>query len=132
MSEDDPKIIIDSDWKKEAQQEKQRLAEQEAPAQALPEAHFLELVNMVSMQAVISLGGYKTPDGKIIPPDVQAAKHYIDLLEILFKKTEKNLDDKESTVLSATLHELRLLYIQVASGGAVPPDFTDAESPAGR
>ena len=129
MSEEEPRIIIDSDWKKEAQQEKERVAEDEASGEAagpLPEPHFLELVNMISMQAAISLGGFKTPDGKVVPPDIHAAKHYIDLLEILQKKTENNLEDQEAAVFRTTLHELRLAYIQMATAAV---DQASAERP---
>jgi hypothetical protein len=118
MADEESKIIIDSDWKEEAQQEKDRLAEEVGPDDrgAMPEASFMEVVQMLAMQAVIGLGGMQTPDGRTIPPDINVAKHHIDLLEILQTKTEGNLDETESAAVTAMLHDLRLSFVNVASG----------------
>jgi len=116
------RIHIDSDWKTEAAREKQRLAEQEKLDQAqstktaAPEASFVELVNMLAMQAAIALGGYQGPGGERIAPNQMAARHQIDLLEVLSKKTEGNLSDDEQHMLDAVLHELRMHYVTLASG----------------
>lgn len=125
------KIIIDSDWKDEAASEKARLDEelskQEASKGPLPEPTILELVNMVVMQASIGLGGYQTPTGETLPPDSSAAKHYIDLLELLKDKTAGNVTDEESKIIQTVLHELRLAYVQVVSG-KVPTDKPPEQS----
>ena len=121
-------LHIDSDWKTEAQQEKERLAEQEkreqqkrAASGAPPgreAASFIELVNLLAMQAAVALGGLQGAGGENIPPNPAAAKHYIDLLEVLEKKTEGNLTDDEKRVLGTVLYELRMQYVQAA---APPP-----------
>ncbi len=129
MTDEESKIFIDSDWKAEAQREKDRLVEEEqtTPAGAeggeTPQPIFLEVVNMLAMQAAISVGGMKTPDGRYIPPDRGAAQHYIGLLEVLEQKTAGNLDDNEKGILSATLHELRLAFVN--SANAPVPDGPD-------
>ncbi len=113
-----PKIQIDSDWKAEAQQEKERLAQQEAeaPQTGIPgKPEFPHLVNMLAMQAAVSLGGMQTPDGHSVPPDPQMARFHIDLLGVLEEKTAGNLTDDEKKNLSAVLHELRAAYVQVQS-----------------
>lgn len=116
-----PKIHIDSDWKQEAQQEKERLAEQE---QAHGEHPFgdapslLNIVNLLAMQAVVGLGGMQTPTGERVPPDHAAARFHIDLLAVLEEKTKGNLSEEEQNVINATLHELRLMFVQVAGAGA--------------
>ena len=127
-------IHIDSDWKQEAAQEKERLAEQEARqraeggvAGAAPGAYaasFAELVNVLAMQAAIALGGLQGAGGERIPPNPIAAHHYIDLLEILEKKTEKNLTDDEQRMLRAVLYELRMQYVQAV---APPPPSAGKE-----
>ena len=122
------KIHIDSDWKTEAAREKQRLAEQEkkeketrASGGSLPgEASFMELLNLLAMQAAIALGGYQGPAGERIAPNPAAAKYQIDLLEILAKKTQGNLTDEEKRVLDAVVHELRMQYVALVSGGKPP------------
>ena len=120
------KLHIDSDWKAEAAREKERLAEQEkakpaADAQTSPA--FIELLNLLAMQAVISLGGYQGSGGERIPANPAAAKHHIDLLEVLEKKTAGNLNEEEKRALDSVLYELRLQYVQTVSaprGGGIP------------
>jgi Domain of unknown function (DUF1844) len=117
------RIHVDSDWKTEAAREKERLAEQEkkeqqqqAAAGAPDEASFLELINLLAMQAAIALGGYQGPGGERIPANPVAARYQIDLLEVLAKKTDGNLNDEEKRVLNAVLHELRMHYVTLATG----------------
>ena len=117
MAEEDPKIIIDTDWKSQDQREKQRIEEEtiDTGIEKLPDPAFLEVVNMIAIQAMIGLGGMKTPDGNQMMPDLQVAKHHIDLLEVLQTKTEGNLDEPERQVLDATIHELRMAFVQMTS-----------------
>lgn len=120
-------LHIDSDWKTEAAQEKERLVEQESTAKgasgAEPPASFMELVNILAMQAAIALGGYQGSGDERIPANPLAAKHYIDLMEVLQQKTEGNLTDEEKKMLDSVTHELRMQYVQVVA--PLPP--TDAE-----
>lgn len=128
-------LYIDSDWKEEAAREKRRLVEQEekekrerpasgAPA-GPPQTDFLELVNLIAMQAAVSLGGLQDAGGERIPPNPVAARHFIDLLETLEKKTEGNLTDDEKRVLSSVLYELRMQYVQAVSAPPAPPPGQD-------
>ncbi len=129
MADEEPKIIVDSDWKQEAQQEKERLSEETldaGPGGPMPEPTFLEIVNLLAMQAVIGLGGMRMPDGREMPADINVAKHNIDLLEILKEKTAGQLDDTDQKVLDATLHELRLGFVQ----SATPPEAESENEPA--
>ena len=118
---DGPKIHIDSDWKEEAQKEKDRLAEQEATQQdqkQLGKPGILDLVNMIAMQATAALGGLRTPQGESIPPDPELARFHIDLLDVLDTATKGNLSDEESKTLAAVLHQLRTVFISMASAPA--------------
>lgn len=112
-------LHIDSDWKTEAAQEKERLAKQEQVSRPTagtePAANFIELVNLMAMQAAIGLGGYQGPGGERIPPNPNVAKHHIDLLEVLEKKTAGNLTEEEKRILDGVLYELRLQYVQAVS-----------------
>lgn len=124
-----PKIIIDSDWKKEAAREKERLAEETKKAAErgpLPEPSLTEIVNMIVMQASIGLGGYKAPTGETLPPDLAVAKHYIDLLDLLRQKTAGQTTDEETKLLESVLHEMRMHYVQAVSAGpGAPPKPTE-------
>ena len=133
------KIIIDSDWKAEAQAAKEQLAAEEKAAQQpdrqdLPAPTIGDLINLIATPAAMAIGGYQTPDGQTIPPDLQVAKYHIDLLEVLEAKTKGNISDEETKMLTTVLRELRgqftntvNLMMQASAGagastGAAPPE----------
>ncbi|UCG32998.1 MAG: DUF1844 domain-containing protein, partial [Phycisphaerales bacterium] len=112
---------VDDDWKAEAAREKQKLAEETKDVGRkgpLPDPVFAEIVNMIVMQVLVALGGMNTPDGQQIPPDLNVAKHQIDVLGLLAEKTKGNLTDDEQKMLDSTLYELQMRFVQAAS----PPD----------
>lgn len=115
---DRPKIHVDDDWKAEAAREKQRLAEETRDVgrgRALPEPTFAEIINLITMQAIIGLGGLQGPGGQTIPPDLEVARHHIDLLAVLQDKTRGNLTPEEDRLLSATIHELRMRFVEAVT-----------------
>ncbi|MCP4251489.1 MAG: DUF1844 domain-containing protein [bacterium] len=116
------KIHVDSDWKAEAQAEKEKLAaeEQAAQTQPLPEPQVADLINMIAMPAAMALGGYRTPDGQTVPPDLNVAKFHIDMLGVLEVKTQGNLSDDESKALGGLLHQLRSQFADVVTRGTAP------------
>ncbi len=122
-------LHIDSDWKAEAAKEKERLAGEEkvaeAPGAAPPgQASFLDLVNLLAMQTAIALGGYQGPGGERIPPNPAAAKHHLDLLDMLDQKTKGNLTEDEQRTLNTVLYELRMQYVQSSGGTPAPAGQT--------
>lgn len=114
------KIIVDDDWKAEAKREKERLAQQTQEREKLPDASFVELLNLIAMQAIAAMGLVGTPDGRRLPPDLELAKHYVDLLQVLDDKTRNNLTPDEKKMLDQVLYEMRMRYVQVSSAGAPP------------
>lgn len=128
--DDTPKIIIDDDWKNEAAKEKEKLADEVGAAgqEELPAASFPELLNMLVMQIIVALGGMQTPDGRMIPPNLDLAKHHIDLLGVLEEKTKGNLSEEEEKLLSGTLYELRMQFVKI-TGGGVPEMPHDGPPP---
>ncbi len=124
MSDEQKKIIVDDDWKAEAQREKERLAQETSQAKAgeIPTPDFAELLNLIVMQAMVGLGMLSGPGGERIAPDLAVAKHFIDLLQVLEDKTRNNLTPDEKRLLDQVLYEMRMRYVQVSSGGgAMPP-----------
>lgn len=114
----EPKIIVDSDWKQEAAQEKAKLDEELRDVggqQDLPQASFVELINMILMQVTASLAGYQSPDGQVIPPDHRVAKHFIDLLDVLKEKTKGNLSEEEQTTIDTVLHEMHMRFVEIVT-----------------
>lgn len=129
MSQDKPKIIVDSDWKAQAEKEKEQLsaklgedkpAEARQPAageadagQELPKPDFLNHCASVATQAMIFLGAIRHPMTGQIEFDPAQARYLIDTLQILKDKTKGNLDAKESETLESMLGELKMVWVQV-------------------
>jgi len=125
---EEPKIHVDSDWKKEAQVEKERLAREAETAepsaaagpeaddgQALPSASFPALVQMIATQAAIFMSDQRDPQTGRPIRHLDLAKHNIDLLGVLEEKTKGNLTDDEKKLLDHLLYELRMVYVSAAS-----------------
>ncbi len=149
MSDDKPKLHIDDDWKKQAQAEKQRLAEQEKRKQQvqdaetsrtdttdkadnagtqqanqrhqqhLPPATFDALVSTFATQAMIAMGLIEHPEAQKMI-NLELAKFNIDMLGIIEEKTKGNLSEDEKKLLAQTLHQLRMAFVQVSTANAGP------------
>jgi hypothetical protein len=123
--QDKPKIVVDNDWKAQAQAEKEKLAQQvesqkpaaeEAPGEAreLPPANFASLVSSLVAQVFFSLGGMEDSQTKRRYVDLELAKHHIDTLAVLEEKTRGNLSPDEKALLDRSLYETRMRYVQIA------------------
>jgi len=127
MPDDDKKIFVDDDWKAEARREKERLAKEAVRPEALPVPSFAELINLIVMQVMVGMGMVGSPGGERIPPNLEVAKHFIDMLQVLEDKTRNNLTPEEKALLDQVLYETRMTFVQVAggagaaSGPPVPP-----------
>jgi hypothetical protein len=119
------KIIVDEDWKQEAQKEKEILAAQEKTEKekdmeqdeergSLPPGNFAALISMLTTQALFALGLLQIKGQEKKEPDLALAKYNIDMLETLEEKTKGNLTQEEQTVLVNTLNELRMGYVKIA------------------
>ena len=119
--QDPPKIHIDSDWKAQAQAEKEKVAEQTPKAQDAPgpgqppPANFETLISSFVTQALFALGAIPDPRTGQPALHLDLARHQIDMLSVLEEKTKGNLTEDESDLLASTLYELRTRYVQVAS-----------------
>lgn len=124
------KIIVDEDWKEEAQREKEMLArafeERQRRAQELrlPEASLEVLATSIAVQAMIALGAVADPKGTAPPIDLDAARFHIDLLEVLRDKTRGNLTARESKMLEQTIFDLQMSYVECSRqpAGNRPPE----------
>jgi len=128
---DEKKIIIDEDWKKQAQQEKEILKEKEKAEKEqqpteepgadergpLPEANLGSLINMLTTQALFAMGVLQVKGQENHPPDLQMAKYNIDMLGVLEEKTKGNVTAEEAAALKNTVNELRMGFVQIASQG---------------
>ncbi len=76
----------------------------------VPPASFELLVFSLALQAQMELGLGDPSEGQV--PDLDIARHTIDLLAILQQKTKGNLTLEEQRLLENTLTELRFRYVQ--------------------
>jgi hypothetical protein len=121
------KIIIDEDWKQEAQREKEVLAakeveEKEKEAEAgprregpLPEGNLAALVSMLATQALFALGFLQIKGEEGREPDLDLARYNIELLGALEAKTKGNLTPEEQQLLKNTLSDLRMGYVSIVN-----------------
>ena len=125
--EEEPKIHIDSDWKAQAQAEKEKLSEKVKDAEStgpegaakgaggLPPASFETLVSTMATQALFAMGAIPDPRTGQRMQHMELARHHIDMLTVLEEKTKGNLTDDETKMLTGTTYELRSRYIQLSS-----------------
>jgi hypothetical protein len=141
MSEEKPSLHIDTDWKKQAQEEKRKLAEQEkqkaaaaAPVPApgrpgptggsgvpgqrgireVPPPSFAALVQSVVTQIFFYLGDL-APRGTEPQLNLDMAKYQLDLLGVIDEKTKNNLKSDEQRLLDTALYEAQMRFVSVAS-----------------
>ena len=123
--EEEKKIIVDEDWKEQAQKEKEILATQEEAEKKetqeqkvrrgpLPKGDFAALISMLVTQAFFALGVLEVEGQQKKEPDLEMAKYDIDMLNTLEEKTKGNLTEQEKKVLENTLNEVRMAYVKVA------------------
>ncbi len=126
----DKKIIIDEDWKQQAQKEKEILAAQEKTEKEktgkektqqdksrhgpLPKGDFAALISMLVTQALFALGMLQVEGQEGKEPDLELAKYSIDMLDTIEKKTKGNLTEEEKKVLENTLGQVRMAYVKVS------------------
>ncbi|MEZ6070643.1 MAG: DUF1844 domain-containing protein [Pirellulales bacterium] len=123
-----PKIIVDEDWKSQAQAEKEALAAGKNASAAdedvagglppMPPASLMTLISTLASQAMMSLGAIPHPFSGKPEVDLEQAKHFIDTLAVLEEKTAGNRTPEEEATLGQIVHELRMAYVAMQS---VPP-----------
>jgi hypothetical protein len=142
MNQEEPKIQIDSDWKAEAQAEKERLAKQAEATEAqpgkrgageVPPADFQTLIGTLASQAVMGLGAVRDPKTGGVVVDLPGARFAIDLLAVVEEKTKGNLSKQESVDLAQALSELRTRFVQISEAvagqaGAAPAGAAPADA----
>lgn len=121
---DQPKIIVDDDWKSSAQAEKAKLAAQEqekaqkAAESGLPEKlGFKELISMLATQALMYMGAFPDQTGRAMV-SLDVARLNIDLLSVVEEKTKGNLTDEESQMITQTIAELQHQFVEVSKAVA--------------
>lgn len=87
----------------------------------LPPATLEFLVHSLRFQAELQLGLFGAGAKERSEPDLEAARHAIDLLAMLQEKTRGNLSWDEQRLLENSLTELRFRFVQAAEKARPKP-----------
>ena len=77
---------------------------------------FVQFVMMQTQNIFYVLGRIPSPDGRPMPPNLEAGKILIDQLEMIQEKTRGNLSNQESSILDDALKNVRLAFVEVSGG----------------
>lgn len=81
------------------------------------EVTFMGFVLSLAATAALHFGDMPNPQtGRPEEPNMQAARHLIEILGILDQKTRGNLTAEERSVLDQVISELRLRYVEARKG----------------
>lgn len=73
---------------------------------------FSAFILSLNASSLIHLGEIHDPESRERSVNIAAAKHTIEILEIIKEKTAGNLDKDENKLLEDILYTLRLKYLQ--------------------
>jgi len=73
---------------------------------------FMQLVMQNQQMAMISLGKAKNPVSDTLEKNLGYAKISIDTLDMLLQKTKGNLSKYEEQLLSETINQLKIIYVE--------------------
>jgi len=140
---EEPKIIVDEDWKSQVEREKEELKRQaeageknggqssgagsDQADQTMPPASFEILLSTLATQAMAAMGLLPDPVSGKPNPNRPLAKHIIDTIAVLEEKTKGNLTDDEAAQIEEALHQLRMIY--VSSKNAPNPSAPATDEP---
>lgn len=81
---------------------------------------FIEFVMLQSQNAALFLGQFPHPQTGETEVNLDAARMFIDQLEMIQEKTRGNLSADESRVIGNALTSLRMAYVEVSRAGGKP------------
>ena len=84
-----------------------------------PPATFEFLAHTLFTQALMALGRIPNPITKKSHRNLPTARHFIDTLSMLEKKTAGNLSEDERRLLEEIQHQLRMAFLAEQSPGGV-------------
>jgi len=93
--------------------------EHAGPAAGFP-IDFATFIQSLAQQALMHLGLIPYPDTGEHMRELPLARQTIDILQVLHDKTKGNLTSDEKQLFDAILHDLRLVYVQIAEGKPAP------------
>lgn len=89
---------------------------------------FITFVMMHAQQIALCLGQIPHPQSGKPEPNLEAAKLFIDQLEMIREKTRNNLTTEETNILTHMLADLQLAYVRAIKEGTNPPESAEASA----
>ena len=83
----------------------------------LPEINFSTFILSLSTSTLMHLGELPNPETNQVEKNLSLAKQTIDLIDMLKKKTEGNLDKDEDQLITNLLYDLKLKYVAAIKAG---------------
>ena len=97
---------------KEAKEAYQAASAEKKKKSPLPKVDFNTFVLSLSSSVMVHLGEVNDPGTGESGQDLDMARHTIDMLDMLEKKTKGNLDPDEERLMKNVLFEMRMKFIQ--------------------
>jgi hypothetical protein len=94
--------------------EDRNTADEGEPDDARDPASFINFIMSIASNAAASLGMMEHPVTHEREVDLELAKHWIDVLGMLQKKTRSNLTSQEQQIVEGLLSDLRMQYVSLA------------------
>lgn len=91
---------------------------------------FIEFIMVQAQQAAFCLGKIPHPVSGETSINLEAARVFIDHLELLREKTRGNLSKEEDTILNKILADLQMTFVQVSGGSAESEKISTSPEPA--
>jgi len=95
----------------------------------LQTALFAQLVLQQSNMALMMMGKVPHPETGETIKDLEAARLFIDTLEMLEARTQGNLNKQENNLLKQTLMNLRLQFVQAVEDKSTPAQTSAEKAP---
>jgi len=113
---------------------KERKAPDVEPADARDPASFVNFVMSIASNAASSLGMMEHPVTREREVDLELAKHWIDVLGMLQKKTRGNLTSQEEQMVEGLLADLRMQFVSLTESprAKAAPPFTGRDIIGGK
>jgi hypothetical protein len=89
--------------------------DEDEPVDARDPASFVNFIMSIASNAASALGMMEHPVTHEREVDLELAKHWIDVLGMLQKKTRGNLSAQEQQIVEGLLSDLRMQYVSLAS-----------------
>ncbi|HSK64317.1 MAG TPA: DUF1844 domain-containing protein [Pyrinomonadaceae bacterium] len=105
---------------------------EEELADARDPAGFLSFIMSIASNAASALGMMEHPVTHQREVDVELGKHWIDVLGMLQKKTNGNLNAKEQQMLEGLLADLRMQYVSLVNATPRAQRFSGTDITGGR